>query len=150
VGAAFSLWRAIFLTETKRDWDSISKSLGDFLERVVMNNTITYQDDKQNRSWTVGYYLGSAQLRLDKAWQKLLLSPSLSATALQRGTSSIETWNMSYESTLIEWQMNCDILCKLFNMLNPGFTVTEMVKFKPADIGCRLRFGWNLVWRDLR
>src|SRR5712672_2585573 len=48
VGAAFSLWRAIFLTEADRDWKSIRSSVLQFLDKVVTDNAITYHDDKTN------------------------------------------------------------------------------------------------------
>jgi hypothetical protein len=61
---AFSLWRAIFLTETSRDWESASPALESFLSSLVADNSITYQDDKRNRAWSVGYYMENAALRL--------------------------------------------------------------------------------------
>jgi hypothetical protein len=34
VAAAFSLWRAVFLAETERDWETISKGQKDFLKKA--------------------------------------------------------------------------------------------------------------------
>jgi hypothetical protein len=67
IAAGFSLWRAVFLSESHRDFDSIHKSQEKFLERVLTNNAITYTDDKANRAWTVSYYLENAKHRLSAA-----------------------------------------------------------------------------------
>ncbi len=66
-GAAFSLWRAVFLAETFRDDASVHASQEKFLEKVITDNAIGFSDDKQNRHWTVGYYLENAKFRLSEA-----------------------------------------------------------------------------------
>src|SRR5262245_51262609 len=48
IAAGFSLWRAIFLSESDRDFVAIHKSQEKFLESVLTNNAITYTDDKNN------------------------------------------------------------------------------------------------------
>jgi hypothetical protein len=67
IGAAFSLWRAVFLAETYRTDESIRKSQETFLAKVISDNSITFGDDKINRAWTVGYYLDDAKLRIERA-----------------------------------------------------------------------------------
>lgn len=67
IAAGFSLWRAVFLSESDRDFVSIHKSQEKFLESVLTNNAITYTDDKINRAWTVSYYLENAKHRLAAA-----------------------------------------------------------------------------------
>jgi hypothetical protein len=67
IAAAFSLWRAVFLAESNREWTSIHKGQEDFLARVITNNAINYLDDKRNRAWTVSYYLENAKHRLRSA-----------------------------------------------------------------------------------
>ena len=67
IAAAFSLWRAVFLSETGRDWKSVLEGQKEFLASVVSDNAITYGDDKRNRAWTVGYYLENAKLQLAAA-----------------------------------------------------------------------------------
>jgi hypothetical protein len=67
IAAGFSLWRAVFLSESDRDFVSIHKSQEKFLESVLTNNAITYTDDKTNRAWTVSYYLENAKHRLAAA-----------------------------------------------------------------------------------
>jgi hypothetical protein len=67
IGAAFSLWRAVFLAETFRTDESIHQSQEAFLAKVISDNSITFGDDKINRAWTVGYYLDDAKLRIERA-----------------------------------------------------------------------------------
>jgi hypothetical protein len=67
IAAGFSLWRAVFLSESDRDFVLIYKSQEKFLENVLTNNVITYTDDKTNRAWTVSYYLENAKHRLAAA-----------------------------------------------------------------------------------
>jgi hypothetical protein len=67
IAAGFSLWRAVFLSESDRDFIAIHKGQEKFLESVLTNNAITFADDKTNRAWTVSYYLENAKHRLAAA-----------------------------------------------------------------------------------
>ncbi len=67
IGAAFSLWRAVFLAETFRDVVQVHQSQEAFLLKVITDNAITFADDKANRRWTVEYYLENAKFRLARA-----------------------------------------------------------------------------------
>jgi hypothetical protein len=64
VGAAFSLWRAVFLGDTPRDLSSRLDALKKFLDKAIMDNAVLYPDEKANRAWVVGYYLTNAKLRV--------------------------------------------------------------------------------------
>ena len=46
IGAAFSLWRAVFLAETFRDVVQVHQSQEAFLLKVITDNAITFADDK--------------------------------------------------------------------------------------------------------
>ena len=79
VGAGYSLWRAAFLVDATREDTTITSSAQDLLAKVVAENTITFQDDRRMRNWTVGYYLNNARHRIDRIIQKKLV---LDATEL--------------------------------------------------------------------
>ena len=68
VGAAFSLWRAVFLCHDSKD---VSRPLaGDakkFLKRVIERNTILFGDDRDAAAWTGAYYINNAKYRLGMA-----------------------------------------------------------------------------------
>lgn len=70
VGVAFSLWRAAFLTDTKRTWPAILDDANKLLETVVRDNTINYPQDRATREWMGGYYLNNARWRLAHAREK--------------------------------------------------------------------------------
>jgi len=70
-GAAFSLWRAVFLAETAEsgpdDWPAIHNNATHFLGEVIRTNTITFTHDDKMRVWTCRYYLHNAYCKLAAA-----------------------------------------------------------------------------------
>jgi len=71
IGAAFSLWRATFLSDNKslnptRDWKTVLQSAREFLQILVRDNTIGFPQDRAAREWMVGYYLNNARHRMDR------------------------------------------------------------------------------------
>jgi hypothetical protein len=112
IAAAFSLWRAVFLAETDRDWKSRTKGQADFLAKVVSDNSITYADDKSTRAWTVGYYLENAKLRLIAAY------PLSSANRDGRDIRDYLWAQGTYtETTRLEWEAVHIELRKILNAL---------------------------------
>jgi hypothetical protein len=71
IGAGFSLWRAAFLTDTRRKWPMIIDDATRLLERLVRDNAVAYPQDRETREWMAGYYLNNAQWRLLVAWKQL-------------------------------------------------------------------------------
>jgi hypothetical protein len=117
IAAAFSLWRAVFLAETDRDWQSVFESQRAFLASVVTDNAITYQDDKRNRAWTVGYYLENAKLRLGAAHQianahSKYIPPKVPELLRLTGSEPV--------LTRYEWESVHSALCLVINALSPG------------------------------
>ena len=74
---AFSLWRAVFLSDLKSTADDQMADINAFLGNLISNNTIAYQQDKNAREFTYRYYLTDAQLRLSEIVTKtpVILSP---------------------------------------------------------------------------
>jgi hypothetical protein len=64
IGAAFSLWRAVFLGNKTGKRSIVLKHSKSCLESVVLDNMISYPQDKRNNEWTFNYYLESARFRL--------------------------------------------------------------------------------------
>jgi len=67
IGAAFSLWRAVFLcydanTDPKRRIEPDAKA---FLKKVIERNAIGFSEDIAARAWTAGYYINNALFRLE-------------------------------------------------------------------------------------
>jgi hypothetical protein len=65
-GAAFSLWRAVFLAESTDGWEATLANAEAILEKVIRHNAIGYMDDWSNRRWSFLYYLNNARYRLNE------------------------------------------------------------------------------------
>jgi hypothetical protein len=65
VAVGFSLWRAVFLADRSGDLDARVDHTRAFLKRLVGDNAIAYPQDKEANSWSFGYYITAAGLRLD-------------------------------------------------------------------------------------
>ena len=64
VGIAFSLWRAVFLSDLTGD---VADRLADakrFLQSLIAHNAVLYQTDFTAREWAFEYYLDNALFRL--------------------------------------------------------------------------------------
>lgn len=69
VGTSFSLWRAVFLgnigvTVVGEPPKEIYPHAIEFLQNIIVNNTIGYPQDRDANHWTFGYYLNNACYRL--------------------------------------------------------------------------------------
>jgi hypothetical protein len=71
VAIAFSLWRAAFLADRRRDWTSTFEGLHAALDKLIRDNSFLFPDEKNSGSWTVTYYLQNARLRLLHAQRHL-------------------------------------------------------------------------------
>jgi hypothetical protein len=114
IGAAFSLWRAVFLADDIRIHESQEK----FLEKVITDNAISFADDKANRHWTVEYYLENAKFRLARA---ITYADNYKSTRLTEPLM----WFLRLRSTLgaeltrYEWESAHYALRQLFKVIAP-------------------------------
>lgn len=118
VGAAFSLWRAVFLADKSRNYGEVHESATEFLERVVTTNAITFGDDRASSAWSVGYYLDNAKLRLDSACKYSRANqshPSLEQVEPLLGTVGYHDVSM----TQYEWEAAHTALRIMFYVLYP-------------------------------
>jgi hypothetical protein len=67
VGAAFSLWRAAFLSDTTRQWPATSSAAKELLKILLEDNAVPYGKDRSTKEWMGGYYLNNAVFRLLEA-----------------------------------------------------------------------------------
>ncbi|MCF4130315.1 hypothetical protein [Methylobacterium sp. SyP6R] len=63
---AFSLWRAVFLSDTTEEFKNKFADLNKFLISLISDNTVLYITDKNSRNWSFHYYLENANSRLRK------------------------------------------------------------------------------------
>lgn len=75
VGAAFSLWRAVFLAETaitdEDSWPKIHAHARTFLKDLIETNTIVFSKDQSTRVWSCRYYLHNAYCKILAAVERL-------------------------------------------------------------------------------
>lgn len=64
IGVAFSLWRAVFFVDVSAARSLAPVHAREFLTRLVRDNTVAFQQERDAREWTVGYYLSNAAIRL--------------------------------------------------------------------------------------
>ena len=72
VGIAFSLWRAVFLSDLTRDPTNQLADAKTFLRSLIAHNAVLYQTDFNAREWTFAYYLDNALARLKGLSPKIL------------------------------------------------------------------------------
>ena len=65
-GIAFSLWRAVFLSDTTGDFQARWADVKTFLVSLIADNTVLYVTDKNARNWSFRYYLDNATFRLSR------------------------------------------------------------------------------------
>ena len=123
VAIAFSLWRAAFLAEKKRDWDLVNVDLALALEKLIEDNSFLYPDEKNFGSWTVTYFLNNARLRMFHAIERHVPElkqhpeyPSL-LSAIDEGfdRNAVPIWNDLMRMTLLMF----DALKTRVNGINP-------------------------------
>lgn len=71
VGAAFSLWRAVFLSKDDRTRRGIQIHAKAILKILVEENAVGLTQDKSTKEWMGGYYLNNAWFRLEEAQEIL-------------------------------------------------------------------------------
>ena len=65
-GVAFSLWRAVFLSDTSGEFEDQLADVKTFLVSLISDNSVLYATDKNSRNWSFRYYLDNATYRLRK------------------------------------------------------------------------------------
>ena len=61
VAVCFSLWRAAFLADKTGSRDAVFEDARTFLGKMLIDNAITYPQDRSAREWTFNYYMGNAK-----------------------------------------------------------------------------------------
>lgn len=99
LGVAFSLWRAVFLSDIKQKRGSLMTDVEGFLLELIQNNAINYVQDRNNRSWTFRYYVQNAGDRLDKLHDRFINKKvSFALPGSTKGKKPKEWWEMHQAS----------------------------------------------------
>ena len=103
-GAAFSLWRAVFLLAMKEETlmkerlvgppekpGRVDRSARAFIGRVVKTNTVTFTDEMNAAHFSAGYYVNNAAYRVSEM-------KSVPMSALGSSVRTLRTsWNDSFK-----------------------------------------------------
>ena len=92
LGAAFSLWRAVFQIgevdiERRLDSTDLDKAACGFLDKVIRRNAITFSDELQE--WSGGYYINNAIYRVTEVLEGRPRS-------LEPSTTLRQAWNRAF------------------------------------------------------
>ena len=109
IGAAFSLWRAVFLAHSKQTTGANFEAGQQLIEKVVRHNAIGYFDDVALQTWSFGFYLYNCRFRL----QQMPSSLDLGITSLSwlNATLPIDS------PAQLEWTKHFEALEEAFNAL---------------------------------
>ena len=103
VGAAFSLWRAVFLIDATRErWPDILKGARGFLGSLVHDNAITYDREKEWNNWTIGLHLNNARYRLHRMLDDKM--PGIEKTAAFQKLKAQRTSGIDNENVQRHWE----------------------------------------------
>jgi len=83
VSAAFSLWRAAFLSDIERERRDVFDAATRLLNELLTTNAIPFSTDRKLQNWMFGYYVQSAVERLASA-KEMLGSVNADFTQLDR------------------------------------------------------------------
>jgi hypothetical protein len=109
VGSAFSLWQAVYLADSSRDWKNILDDADRFLDTLIRDNTILFRDDKN--AWSIGYYLNNGRYRLYRILEKMpdeqlrTLIAQIKSTGGVDEVSARNAWQLSYEAARLAFDL---------------------------------------------
>ena len=92
---AFSLWRAVFLSDIDNRKDLMVEDAVIFLKNLILHNSVTYGSDRKAQNYTFRYYIQHARDRLREISEdrKLKLLPvKLKGSA---GLTAHEWWEVN-------------------------------------------------------
>ncbi len=102
-GAAFSLWRATFLTHAERETPRILDDLDQFLQYVICNNAIGYPQEYGTKAWYVGFCLNNVRFRLNRICECMpevkslaAMQPIVHMKPSSHGIRAVERWDAFY------------------------------------------------------
>ena len=96
--AAFSLWRAVFLSDLSEEVEEQMIDVEVFLQTLISQNAIAFQQDFRSREWTFPYYLNNARTRLiDIARRTSFEILTLEAIDIE-ARSAKEDWTITHEA----------------------------------------------------
>lgn len=104
LGIAFSLWRAVFLADRKGKAELKVNHAEQFLRKMLVDNAISFAQDRSWKEWAFNYYMGDARLRLGdlgRFWKDIkpenLQPPEGKRSSKERWTLLQKTFEIAVE-----------------------------------------------------
>jgi hypothetical protein len=111
LGAAFSLWRAVFLANPARKWDNVYEQAVSFFRTLIEDNIINYPQDKNMSAYSVGYYVNNAKHRLEGIWNEI---PTTYQSVARRRLQKLRENDIDERSPPEYWDLLFEALCLAF------------------------------------
>jgi hypothetical protein len=110
IGAAFSLWRGVFLAPKDFDWGGNFEEGLRYLYNVIRTNNVSFGTDDNHSKWVSGYYLNNAVFRV---WEVGKIAPNM---ASKTGENLREIWLPGHEPQK-GWDDCCTCLGEIIDAL---------------------------------
>jgi hypothetical protein len=140
IAAAFSLWRAAFLTDMPRTVATVHQSQERFLQKVLTTNAINFSDDAASSAWSFGFYLQNASHRLTRGVE---LYEQYFDDKAPKDISGLLMVSGTPEKGFTRYQWECTHLAlrRVFNLIAPiAFKLDEFI---PDDSSEHILFRWE-------
>jgi hypothetical protein len=101
VAVCFSLWRAAFLADKTGKRHAVVEHAKTFLGKMIIDNAITYPQDRNAREWTFNYYTDNAKgglLTLAKRWNSVGAVLAAKRKVPKGSTTSQRRWNRYHDA----------------------------------------------------
>jgi hypothetical protein len=91
---AFSLWRAVFLSDINDDITATAADAEAFLGNLILHNMVAYPQDRNTRDWTFMYYVNNARYRLESISKGMphVLTAALAGDGLEVAKNAKDYW----------------------------------------------------------
>lgn len=90
------MWRAAFLADKANTRSEVQADARTFLGKMLIDNAITYPQDRSTRNWTFNYYMNTATselLQLSKDWPDIAAVLNDKLKAVKGTTIPQRRWN---------------------------------------------------------
>jgi len=101
VAVCFSLWRAAFLADKTGQRHAVVEHAKNFLGKMIIDNAITYPQDRNAREWTFNYYTDNAKgglLTLAKRWSSVGAVLAKRRKVPKGSTTPQRRWNRYHDA----------------------------------------------------
>jgi hypothetical protein len=115
VATCFSLWRAAFLADKKGTRHAVFEDARAFLAKMLVDNAITYPQDRGSREFTFDYYMNNATEALlrfaEQKWPRIDQAIGISRKALKRKITTAATNPAEFRWETVQYTFEMAVGC---------------------------------------